>query len=393
MALVIIIVVLIVVLWYFSNNDEKIRKEINKTTSAVDGYDHQLRDRINQLYRQIPKNRLTPDDNLTIGINNLMAVGGDIDEGFITEPPNDEIGLEAFIDALDAVVNHPVPEQLHITDRIINIGRNPDIDVNINMAVARAEQQQKTLINTPPKNIAKSPEEQVRKFEEKQVNKSDSQNVHDSIIYKQVNRFYNQLVDMNANQQPITFREIKRKLLGISSNMQEKTKARVTKILDRLERGYKIPGFKIKESDVLIETWKRIHSDDNKHNRQTLYENLINNLVDCNTKSGDLVCGSGRTPRILSVFAHADATDPNLGVFKNSDTTRNALYMKAGKIVEEEIGKLSADDKKTYYNDGTNESIATARESITKQIENEIENTELDSVQKTAILNDIKSGY
>jgi hypothetical protein len=163
--------------------------------------------------------------------------------------------------------------------------------------------------------------------------RNDPQNSHDHSVVQTVRQSIQNLIrhtDIDIDI-PTCFFQIRERCRG-----NEKAQ----KVLDTIEKSTLIQNHAgMKESELLQLVWNRIHMLD-PDQRETLVSNLINELSE-SVEHGLVMCGTGRTNRIVDTL---NIVDP-LVTIKPKWALTQEMTTKAGKIREEMVNKMTAEDK------------------------------------------------
>lgn len=205
-------------------------------------------------------------------------------------------------------------------------------------------------------------------FEPKKV-RSDPQNVHDSELTSELEKKYFEIKNLNS-QQEVSAPDLKSELNALKPS----DKKRALNVIDFIIKsdGSVSNLNHEKEIAVLDTIWKRIYSEDNKKNRDSLKTAFFNSLLDCQEKnySGkDVnVCSSGRVSRVINSLTLLDS-NPNVSKpLKTQEILRNEVFSKAHKILENSLESTSSNFKKEYNSGQESQAVLEFEEKVKNKI-------------------------
>lgn len=198
-------------------------------------------------------------------------------------------------------------------------------------------------INQPPEPPAVAIKTVPKKDKLKIEVKSSAQNVHDHNVNDELSKRY-KAIKINMLD-PISDND--RKEMKEFIDNADTTK----KMLINLACKDKLSRFDDStEEEIWLTVWKRIHSNDNKENKDSLLLALKGAIEDCK-EDGHLVCTTGRVTRALDSLTLLDKNSNISTPIKTDDIERKETYDAAHKILQRELDKKGAEYKKSYEND------------------------------------------
>ena len=235
---------------------------------------------------------------------------------------------------------------------------------------------------TPPKkpsttdtkyNITITPPIKEKNIESPII-RNDLNNVHDHVVNNSIKNSINKLqkttnltIDLAT-----TLVQIRKYINDYKTNMSNKLNAEhlnqkesekqnkllqhkiesAIMALDNIEKNNHLLGAtNTKEVDLLHLVWNRIHSRINHENKETLKENLINELSE-SVEHNAVVCTSGRFNRIIDTL---NFIDPDVTI-KPTWAIQSEMMNSAVKIREEMMSNLSTADRNIISNYSESES-------------------------------------
>lgn len=176
----------------------------------------------------------------------------------------------------------------------------------------------------------------------------DSQNVHDNVVCKNSRETYETIKKELKNcTQLDTIADIQR--VAETYGEPEKRK-RILDVILRMSGDLKISSLEDTEKNILLNTWNRAYHPRNVdlgHTRK-IKEAVLDQLNDCYSSSGGMVCGSGRANRVLSSLATIDYA--GLGTMMTGEAHRNEAFnfaqQKIKNVIKEFEEKGNTEEKK-----------------------------------------------
>jgi hypothetical protein len=215
---------------------------------------------------------------------------------------------------------------------------------------------------------------------------SDPQNVHDSQVINDMKEIYFNIRERNK-QDYRTNEEIMNDLKVNLENFpytNSKQKSNVKKIVDIMKNNKVELYLGGSENELLTDVWKRITSQDNKSNRQSLKESLVDAL-DSSIESGKPVCTMGRCSRVLSSLTLLDNDEAISKSVKTKDLLRNEILSKSYVTLQKVLDSSPAEITAAYSNP---EVLELATPEVKKGVD-DLEN-KIKSEIETTIRNDYK---
>lgn len=202
---------------------------------------------------------------------------------------------------------------------------------------------------------------------------SDSQNVHDSVIYRQMNDQYQQIVRENTSIPNYNLHDYTEAVNWIKIKYRDNPKllGYAEKTFQEINRNspvYYLNG--TNEQDVLTAVWRRTFDSRNSNVAESMRDALADAVVDC-VEHDSVVCITGRPEKIWQSLATLDCNPVN-GIFKSKQILRNEIYTKCAKIVNDVIGDdgtASKELKEAYKKDENTEQVRELKESIRNKMD------------------------
>lgn len=273
-------------------------------------------------------------------------------------------------------------ENLFIIDRIDDYKDMftdfPDIEeLPIQQALmAQFENHKKLLeqiIRKKPDIKPDDPEYKQKLILSKQAWNSDSQNVHDSLIYSDLEFQFNKIMNENSCNTELLaydYENLKDWLESRYKNNIDKLD-KIRKVLKFINNNYPIKTMNgVREQDILTTIWKRIHDQNTPEKQLAMKEAVADALIDC-VEGDSVVCIDGRLSKVWQALARMDK-DQDIGVLKTKQALRNEIYERCAKIINDYIGDngtVSPELKESYNKNEDNEQVRELAEAMRKQIE------------------------
>lgn len=202
----------------------------------------------------------------------------------------------------------------------------------------------------------------------------DTQNVHDSTLHSELK---NQIeIIRKKNNECAKLHEVRNYsdfTLWLQTRYDsdpEKTE-KINKVLIMTNNNYPIQSMPdLKEQDLLVALWQRIHHPDNQTRISELKEALGNAVLDC-VEGGAVVCMSGRNAKMWQALARLDA-NPDMGVLHTKQAVKNEIYERCAKVIDDFVGKEgSASEilKNAYHRNDNSEQVKELKETMAIEID------------------------
>lgn len=290
-----------------------------------------------------------------------------------------------FRTALETIIRsqNDIRENLFIIDRIDDYKDRfidfPDIEeLPIQQALlAQYDNHRKMvdqIVRKKPEIKTDDPEFKQKLVLSRQTWTSDSQNVHDSLVYSDLDYQFNKVRTENSCNPDLAsydYESFKDWVQHRYRNDIDKLD-RITKVLKYIDNNYPIKSMNdTREQDILVAVWKRVHDHDNPERQNSMKEAVADALVDC-VEGGNVVCIDGRLSKTWQALARLDR-DPDIGVLKTKQALRNEIYERCAKIINDYIGEhgtVSPELKDSYNKGEDSEQVRELTEAMRKQIEN-----------------------
>lgn len=164
---------------------------------------------------------------------------------------------------------------------------------------------------------------------------SDKQNVHDHNVGTGLSKSYRKICDDKCyNTQFDTIDSI-RDAIAKNTEYSEKEKKNALVAVDKMSEGLHIIILGDTENNVLLNVWNRSYHPSNTGNKKNIQSAVIKQLSDC-VENDRLVCGSGRTARVIGSLAVIDCNDA-IGKIVTTEDLRNEVFSMASKSLNDTI--------------------------------------------------------
>lgn len=196
---------------------------------------------------------------------------------------------------------------------------------------------------------------------------NDAHNVHDSGITATIKKSINNLQKTIHQPKSVetSLHEIRTYIHQLTDNDKKKD---ALSALDSIERSMiPLSSTNLKEVDALNLVWSRIHQPINDQNKDTLKENLYNELADC-IEHDKPVCSTGKFTRILDTL---NVVDPEVTI-KPGYILQKEMIAKAGKVQQDMMKNLNSAEKALINSATENEMQMKFLTELRKNIENEL---------------------
>lgn len=224
----------------------------------------------------------------------------------------------------------------------------------------------------------------TEEVEKKIVWKEDNNNVHDTNINGEII----ERIDRIKARTPAPFSEDETIRMLNNVRMPEfeaSNKEGAMKTIEHIKNfNQMLNKAMMKEFDLLRLIVADINSNYKKERRQTLYENLINNLNDA-TDGENTVCINGRISRMLNAY-----TDGELETFKSEQAWKNELFEAASKAKNTVIDSLPENDKDVYNNDIAGENLQRIQNKIAEEMKSAVVEIDAPSGVKSDVFEELK---
>ena len=274
---------------------------------------------------------------------------------------------------IDEYLNDDEPEIVEVNNILFDL-HNYDLDDDINpieqkmidKAVKPVKQDENDVIKTSTKNF----------YKEMSQYSNDNQNVHDTNVNNDIKSIYESIVQTNQEdaQDPdqLPIYPINDYVNKNPFNFDQGKLNKIQNALSAMRNNkYRVQPMNVREEDILNQTWIRIHSPDNKDNHENLKLAFFNGLEDC-TENNHLVCSNGRIARVVGSLSILDKFE-----LRTKEMLRNAIYAKAGQIVQQEVENLKNKDEnlyKRYIDSDQSNDVVNFESGIKDKIVNMIKN-------------------
>ncbi len=272
-------------------------------------------------------------------------------------------------------IEKPTGDDLFVLDRIVD-RINLDILLEIDERPIHPYLQKADI----PKVERRNQEE----VEKKIVWKEDNNNVHDTNINGEIIERINRIRErtpapLSADETVRILTEIKMpKFEASNKNGAMRTIEHIQKYNQMLNKA------SMKEFDLLRLIVADINSNYQEERRQTLFENLINNLND-STEGTNTVCINGRISRMLNAY-----TDGELETFKSEQAWKNELFEAASRAKTAVLDSLSAEDKKKYDADTVGADLQRIQDQIAEQMKAAVATIDAPHGVKSSVFDELK---
>jgi hypothetical protein len=160
----------------------------------------------------------------------------------------------------------------------------------------------------------------------------DTQNVHDSSVNTDARDTYKMIQrEKHKNTQQDTMIDI-----IVAANQHTKWD-KIVPVISRMGEGLEIISLKDGEDRILENVWNRSYHP--KNNGPIMREAILDQLANC-WENDRMVCGSGRTMKVLASLATID-TNPTAGTSMTREAYRNEAFNLASKSLNDTIDKYS----------------------------------------------------
>lgn len=184
---------------------------------------------------------------------------------------------------------------------------------------------------------------------------SDSQNVHDSSVVKDLNGTLDKIRDSALPGSKFdTIREIEEYLSARDSSKgryfdTEENSAKLTSdkirnarlALAEIKKDAYLSAYDATECEILKYVWDRSKIPENETNSENMKRALIDELANCVSEHGSLVCTGGRASRVLGSLVLQDA-DSTLGAAATLEQYKNEIFDECRKMIQREVENAQA---------------------------------------------------
>lgn len=256
----------------------------------------------------------------------------------------------------------------HINGRLMNNVRHLQQDIADERCHAASVNKKNKMKDNSNSNYSST---QAKQIESNKKWKTSAQNVHDTGILNTIKSQFDYIKKYNNSKHVprYTIDQIATQLLDRTND------TRIRDVIHRIRSNPEIiPNLNVKEKDLLIEVYRRIHSPINEKNRNELQDALVTSLLDC-VENGNVVCTTGRQSRIMASLAILDGGSNNkgIGILKTKEAIRNEIFEKSAKVVDKYLGENSKTSKQIiddYNNDNQTPEVKELQNTIAEEIMN-----------------------
>lgn len=186
---------------------------------------------------------------------------------------------------------------------------------------------------------------------------SDSQNVHDSSVVRDLNNTLNKIKDsalpgskMDTVREIEDFMQTRNSATSYQfdtredsgSTKQDPNEIKGDKIrnarqaLAEIKKDAYLSAYDATECEILKYVWDRTKLPENEDNSENMKRALVDELANCVSEHGGLVCTGGRASRILGSLVLQD-TDSTLGAAATLEQYKNEIFDECRKMIQSEV--------------------------------------------------------
>lgn len=238
---------------------------------------------------------------------------------------NDNIDIFAngFVELEDLLVQH-------FNELIINAERAHDVKMvenAINTMEEKKTQALEVVVNNPDANAT---EEFLNSLE---THTSDNQNVHDNSVVQNIKSIMTRIKE-DQKTMVLSSTVLIDTMQNEFKNFDGNKKEIVEEVIEYIKRDTaKLVVVDMTLSEILARIYARGFNNANLEKRQTMLENLYDNLYQCK-EDGSILCTTGCAIRIISSISMLDEDERNWEINKSEDY-RNIIHAKLKLIIED----------------------------------------------------------